>query len=108
MIPHITHFEFSGEIRWGIVAGDSLGLLDEHYPGTADLLRDRERIFRTAQDGQEKLQKIKLSDVRLLSPVVGNKRVICQGANYRQQLAFTYITGRTHAPGICHYATGRP
>jgi hypothetical protein len=53
MITHIAHFEFSGEIRWGIVTGDSLGLLDEHYPSTADLLRDRERIFRTAQDEQE-------------------------------------------------------
>ena len=86
MIPHIAHFEFSGEIRWGIVAGDSLGLLDERYSSTADLLLDREHIFRTAQDEQEKLQKIKLSDVKLLSPVVGNKRVICQGANYRQHM----------------------
>jgi hypothetical protein len=53
MITHIAHFEFSCEIRWGIVAGESLSLLDEHYPSTADLLRDRERIFRTAQDEQE-------------------------------------------------------
>jgi len=86
MITHIAYFEFSGEIRWGIVAGDGLYLLDEHYPSTADLLRDRERIIRTAKDGLDKLQRIKLSDVKLLSPVVGNKRVICQGANYRQHM----------------------
>jgi hypothetical protein len=85
MITHIAHFEFSGEIRWGIVTEDSLGLLDEHYPSTADLLRDKERIFRTAQDEQEKLQKIKLSDVKLLSPVVGNKRVVCQEVRQRKQ-----------------------
>jgi hypothetical protein len=60
MITHIAHVEFSGELRWGMVAGDSLALLDEHYPGTADLLRDRERIFRSANDDQGKLQKINL------------------------------------------------
>ena len=86
MITHIAHFELSGTRRWGIIEGDIIHLLDQHYANTAELLLDKAAIIKTAKVAQDKLQKVNLSEVHLLSPVVGNKRVICQGANYRQHM----------------------
>jgi len=86
MITHLAHFEFSGEPRWGIVNGETIHLLAEKYITTKILLADKATIFTHVKQGLSDLQKIKLADIELLSPIVGNSRVICQGANYRQHM----------------------
>lgn len=86
MIPHIAHFELSNEKHWGILEGEQIRVLSQRYVTTAELLEDKAAIFSLIKNGLETLKKVPLSSVRLLSPVVGNKRVICQGANYRQHM----------------------
>ena len=83
MITHLAHFEFSGEQRWGIVNGETIHLLTEKYLTTKKLLADKATIFAHVKQGLSDLKTIKLADIELLSPIVGNARVICQGANYR-------------------------
>ncbi len=86
MITHLAHFEFSQEKYWGIIEGEVIHLLTEQYPTTKALLQNKASILNTVKNDLNKLKKIKRSDVKLLSPVVGNQRVICQGANYRQHM----------------------
>jgi len=86
MIIHLAHFELSGEKRWGIVKDDKLYLIEEKYPTTASLLDNKLSLFILANNGLEALQHVAFDRVKLLSPVIGNQRVICQGANYRQHM----------------------
>jgi len=86
MITHLAHFEFSQKKHWGIIEDEIIHLLPEQYPTTKALLQNKASILNTAKNDINHLQKIKLSDIKLLSPVIGNQRVICQGANYRQHM----------------------
>ena len=80
---NIARFKYNNEIRWGIVREDAIFPLEKNYRSTAALLKDRSNLPDTIDSSSP---KIEIADVTLLSPVTGNRRVICQGANYRQHM----------------------
>jgi len=84
MIINVARFEYLGEINWAIVEGDMLRLIDRPYTTTADLLDDKEYLLSLIK--YQKSNLIPIADAKLLSPVTGNRRVICQGANYTQHM----------------------
>jgi len=101
MFLHLIHFQYAKSARshseqkcWGIVIsneklsslGDLIYILPKSYANTAELLADKEAILTLSKHGTNELEQVSRSDVKVLSPVVGNKRVICQGANYRQHM----------------------
>jgi len=86
MFVHIAHFTLNNHKHWGIVENNLLLKLNQSYTTTAELLADKQAILTMSDEQKAKLEKFKISDVSFLSPVTGNKRVICQGANYRQHM----------------------
>jgi 2-keto-4-pentenoate hydratase/2-oxohepta-3-ene-1,7-dioic acid hydratase in catechol pathway len=87
MSLHIAHFEISGQKHWGIIDRDNIiHILPKCYKTTAELLIDKNIIINFSVDEIAQLTKVEFTEVKILSPVIGNKRVICQGANYRQHM----------------------
>jgi len=84
MIINVVRFEYLNEINWAVVEGSMLRLIDRPYTTTAELLDDKDSILSLIKNKKGTL--IPLSEVKLLSPVIGNRRVICQGANYTQHM----------------------
>ncbi len=104
MFRHLVHFQVIKKnvlaesshkhTCWGIVIptgnlsslGDTIYVLPQSYASTADLLVDKKAILALSEHDINELEQVNSLDVKVLSPVVGNKRVICQGANYRQHM----------------------
>ncbi|WIE49819.1 fumarylacetoacetate hydrolase family protein [Pseudomonas sp. GM17] len=82
MPVHIVRFIHQNAPRWGVIRKDRISLIEGDYPTTGDFIcgntpEELERL----QDGE-----LRLSDVKLLSPVTQNQQFVCQGANYRQHM----------------------
>jgi len=86
MLIHIAHFTINDHKHWGIVENNQLLKLNQSYTTTAELLTDKQTILAMSNEQKAQLDKFKIADVAFLSPVTGNKRVVCQGANYRQHM----------------------
>jgi len=87
MFLHIAHFTFLDSKHWGIVTEENIiYITPKCYETTREVLEDREFIVSLIKNKLPSLQQVKCDEVDMLSPVVGNKRVICQGANYRQHM----------------------
>jgi len=101
MFIHLIHFQYTKSAEsanekkyWGIVVpnknqsslGDIIYVLPQSYVSTAQLLADKEAILSLSKHEISEFEQVSCIDVKVLSPVVGNKRVICQGANYRQHM----------------------
>lgn len=93
MICHIVHYRrpktSAAEGHWGVLLDSRIYPLPQDYVSTADfLLHGRDtasELQRQAQEG--KLESaINPQEVQLLSPVTAPRRVLCQGANYRQHM----------------------
>lgn len=82
----IVHYQLNQLARWGVLEGTSIQPLQETCATTADFLNvySTTRIREELQDRSPK--SVKLSDVKLLSPVTRNQQFLCQGANYRQHM----------------------
>jgi len=104
MVRHLVHFRVikknvleksSDKLTcWGIVTpretlsslGDTIYVLPQSYASTAELLADRKTILALSKQDLSAFEQLNSLEVKVLSPIVGNKRVICQGANYRQHM----------------------
>jgi 2,4-didehydro-3-deoxy-L-rhamnonate hydrolase len=77
----LVRYENNGKIYWGLANGDTVSPLTHQYESTGRLLAGLADGFATQEHGE-----LRMSDVRLLSPITPNQQFICQGLNYRQHL----------------------
>ena len=83
MALHIVRFDHQDQPRWGLLEGTSIKPLELPCTTTAALIEEgHEAIRAAAGDGTE----LALDDAALLSPITGEAKVLCQGANYRQHM----------------------
>ena len=86
MLAHIAHVEYQQQHYWGFVDGDTLQIIEEKYSSTADIMQARHELLALTENERAKLKHVKLKELKVLSPITGQPRVICQGANYRQHM----------------------
>lgn len=83
MALHLVRFHHQGQPRWGLLEGSRITPLDLPCTTTAELIEQgQESIRAAAGDGAE----LALEGAPLLSPITGEAKVLCQGANYRQHM----------------------
>jgi 2,4-diketo-3-deoxy-L-fuconate hydrolase len=82
MIVHVVRCSHSGRVRWGVVRGNQVTLVPGDFPTTGDFIRGVTVPALQQLAGPA----LELAEVAVLSPVTGNQRFVCQGANYRQHM----------------------
>lgn len=82
MIVHVLRYLCSGRACWGVVRGNRVTHVPGDFPTTGDFIRG---VTVTALD-QLDGPALELDELTVLSPVTGNQRFVCQGANYRQHM----------------------
>jgi len=93
MICHIVHYRTPNSqtprSQWAVLVDQSVYPLSDDYHSTADFLtRGRDAAYQQLRKAIQNEIKptLTLSDIDLLSPVTNPRRVLCQGANYRQHM----------------------
>ena len=84
MALHLLRFQHQQSIYWGIQQQDSVRILDLPCTTTADLIQQGYSNIEKLCDNSQ--QQLSLSEVKLLSPISKDAKVLCQGANYRQHM----------------------
>ncbi|MES1939975.1 fumarylacetoacetate hydrolase [Salinisphaera sp. T5B8] len=82
MALHLVRFHQQGEPRWGLLEGARITPLELPCTTTAALMEQGHDAIRAARGGDGRA----LEDADLLSPITGEAKVLCQGANYRQHM----------------------
>lgn len=82
MSVNTVRYEHNKIIQWGVVRDETIIPIPGAFPTTGDFVESVSIAELT------KLEKnpIQLSDVKILSPITGNQRFVCQGANYRKHM----------------------
>jgi len=65
--------------RWGVLFGQSIAPLPEHYATTGELVRNGREAARALTAAQA---EVPLAEVKILAPVTTNQQFLCQGVNY--------------------------
>ncbi len=90
MICHVVHYLSGDESSWGVLHNGRVFALADHYPGTRAFLahgRGPARALLAAViAGDHSGAGVELEHLAVLSPITGDPRVICLGANYRQHM----------------------
>jgi len=87
MAVHIVRYRAQSSTRWGVVRAGKIHPLAIDSPCTADLITDhRTELLASADALASEEPPVAFEDAELLSPVTNPRRVLCQGANYRQHI----------------------
>lgn len=81
MAIRVIRYTNDGATRWGVVNGEGITALTDHYPTTGVLLESGRGDI---DDARRRAPSHFLPDVDVQSPITIPCRVMCQGANYRQ------------------------
>jgi 2,4-didehydro-3-deoxy-L-rhamnonate hydrolase len=84
MALHIVRFHYQEQPRWGLLEGSRITPLDLPCTTTAELIEQGHAAIQGARGGDG--AELALADAALLSPITGEAKVLCQGANYRQHM----------------------
>ncbi|MEM1336089.1 MAG: fumarylacetoacetate hydrolase family protein, partial [Actinomycetota bacterium] len=84
MATNVARVRLDGEVRWGVVHGDSIRLLDGHHPTTASFVESSAGavLAEKAPLGDP----VRIADVEVLGPITSNQQFICQAINYRSHM----------------------
>src|SRR5690348_11057540 len=82
MAVNVVRFEHEGLRRWGVIRGERIAPVTGDFPTTNAFISGTS-VEALARLGEGELR---VSDVRILSPVTRNQQFVCQGANYRQHM----------------------
>lgn len=82
MSINTVRYEHDKAIQWGIVKGETVIPIPGKFETTGDF------VASVAIKELKQLDKypLPLADVKILSPITGNQRFVCQGANYRKHM----------------------
>jgi 2-keto-4-pentenoate hydratase/2-oxohepta-3-ene-1,7-dioic acid hydratase in catechol pathway len=78
----VMRFERRGQVRWGVVRGDTVNTIPGDYASTEQFIRAARIEILSKIDGEP----VPRSEVKILSPITRNQQFICLGANYRQHM----------------------
>ncbi len=84
MSLNIVRYQINETISWGVITKDKIFPLDIPCTTTADLLAIGIKALQIY--AQKEVPSIEVSQVKLLSPITTDAKVLCQGANYRQHI----------------------
>lgn len=84
MALHLVRFQHQEQPRWGLLEGSRITPLYLPCTTTAELIEQGHTAIQGARAGDG--AELALEDAALLSPITGEAKVLCQGANYRQHM----------------------
>lgn len=84
MAINVARFDDAGTPRWGVVIGTQIHTLDMDASSTAAFMAGGRALAESAAANPAPDRK--LTDVRLLCPITGDRQLIAQGLNYSSHL----------------------
>ena len=90
MVCHVVHYRSGDESTWGVLHDGRVFALADSYPDTRAFLdfgrAPARTLLASITAGDHRGAGVEVDHLELLSPVTGDSRVLCLGANYRQHM----------------------
>ncbi|MEM8620074.1 MAG: fumarylacetoacetate hydrolase family protein [Actinomycetota bacterium] len=93
MAVNALRYEHAGQIRWGLLVGNTVRPIVGDHPTTGAFLSNVAIGDPFAEHHLE--PPVPLADIRVLSPITSNQQYICQAVNYHSHLSESGLSPET-------------